>query len=140
MSIGDFRKRETRRNSRAAFSLLEVMIAIGIFFMVAFAVLALVSQSLSQARSLQLIRSPLGSLAAQTVVTNELAEGIETGDFGDIFPQYSWTREVMEVGTNGLYEVLLTVSRSGHKDAEMSLFVFQPQTGLGRRPGGRPRR
>ena len=38
---------------RRAFSLLEVMIAIAIFFLSVFAILSLVSQSLSNARRLQ---------------------------------------------------------------------------------------
>ena len=80
-----------------AFTLLEVMIAVGIFFMVAFAVLALVSQCLRQAGALKQMRSPVGSLAAQTVVTNQLEEGIETGDFEDIFPDHRWSRDVYEV-------------------------------------------
>ncbi|MCU0770606.1 MAG: hypothetical protein MUE94_02385 [Verrucomicrobia bacterium] len=120
------------------------MIAIGIFFLVAFTVLAVVSQCLRQAKALDLARSPIGSLASQTVVTNQLEEGIETGDFGDIFPDYRWTREVSEL-TNGLYEVALTVTRSGQSrpDGELMLYVYKPAGGgapgrLGR-PGGRQR-
>jgi hypothetical protein len=123
----------------SGFSLLEVMIAIGIFFMVAFSILALVSQCLQQARALESVRSPIGSLAAQTVLTNELKEGIETGDFGDIFPDYRWTREVYEAGTNGLYEVVLSISRSGQRtpEGELNLYLFRPAGGgPGRRPGG----
>lgn len=120
-----------------AFSLLEVMIAIGIFFMVAFAVLALVSQCLSQARALEQIRTPIGSLASQTVLTNQLEEGVESGDFGDLFPEYRWTRDVYEAETNGLYEVVLTVSKSGASkaDGEVTLLLYRPATGP-RRPGG----
>ena len=122
---------------RRGFSLLEVMIAIGIFFMVAFAVLALVSQCLKQARSLELVRTPVGSLASQTVLTNQLEEGSESGDFEDIFLDYHWTRDVYEAGTNGLYEVVLTVSKRGQSqpDAELTLYLFRPATGP-RRPGG----
>jgi len=124
---------------RAAFSLLEVMIAIGIFFMVAFAVLALVSQCLGQARALQTVRNPIGSLASQTVITNQLEEGSESGDFEDLFPDYRWSREVYEAGTNGLYEVHLAVTRSGQQktDSELSLYLFRPQGGA-QGPRGRP--
>lgn len=120
-----------------AFSLLEVMIAIGIFFMVAFAVLALVSQCLQQARALEQVRTPLGSLASQTVLTNQLEEGLESGDFGDIFPDYRWKRDVYEAGTNGLYEVVLTVSKSGRStpDSELTLFMYRPTSGARRRGG-----
>lgn len=119
------------------FTLLEVMIAVGIFFMVAFTILALVSQCLRQAGALQQMRSPVGSLAAQTVLTNQLEEGVESGDFEDIFPDHRWSRDVYEAGTNGLYEVKLTVTRSGSSkpDGEMTLYLFRPEGGA-RRPGG----
>ena len=122
------------------FSLLEVMIAIGIFFMVAFTVLALVSQCLSQARALEQVRTPIGSLASQTVLTNQLEEGFESGDFGDVFPDHNWTREIYEAGTNGLYEVVLTVSRSGRgkPEAELTIQLYRPAGAGG--PLGRPRR
>lgn len=129
-----------RAAGHRGFNLLEVMIAIGLFFMVAFAILALVSQSLRQARALEFTRSPVGSLASQTVLTNELEEGFETGDFDDVFPDYNWTREVFEFGTNGLYEVELTVSRNRQSEPEgtLNLLMFRPDTGAPRR--GRVRR
>ena len=131
-----------RPDASSAFSLLEVMIAIGIFFMVAFAVLALVSQCLGQARALQQVRNPIGSLASQTVLTNQLEEGTESGDFEDLFPDYRWTREVYEAGTNGLYEVHLTVTRSGQQkpDSELTLYLFRPQGGGQGLGGRRPNR
>jgi hypothetical protein len=116
------------------------MIAVGLFFMVAFTVLALVSQNLRTSRALQFTRSPIGSLAAQTmlVATNGLEEGIETGDFEDIFPNHRWEREVREFETNGLMEVYLSVSRDGQSqpEAEMVILVFSGTQGGGRRPGG----
>lgn len=127
-----------RARAAIAFSLLEVMIAVGLFFMVAFAVLALVSQNLHMARALQFSRSPISSLAAQTMVvaTAGLEEGVETGDFGDIFPDHRWEREVREFTTNGLMEVYLSVSRAGARqpEAEMILLLHSPQ-GAVRRPG-----
>jgi hypothetical protein len=118
------------------------MIAVGLFFMVAFTVLALVSQNLRTARALQFTRSPIGSLASQTMLvaaTNGLEEGIETGDFEDLFPDYRWEREVSEFETNGLMEVYLSVSRQGKSqpEAEMNILVFSgTQQAGGRRPGG----
>jgi hypothetical protein len=122
--------------SRAGFSLLEVMIAIGIFFMVAFSVLALVSQCLRQAAALEQVRTPMGSLAAQVFATNHLEEGYDTGDFDDLFPGYRWTREVVLL-TNGFYEVYLTVSHDQQRKPESELLVhrYQPDAGSGRTPG-----
>jgi len=119
------------------FSLLEVMIAIGIFFMVAFTVLALVSRCLRQAGALGQVRTPIGSLAAQTAATNQLEEGVESGDFEDLFPDYRWSRDIYEI-TNGLYEVNLSVTRGSQgKPSEMTILLYRPKgapTG-GRRPG-----
>jgi len=133
--VGD----EGREPSEVAFSLLEVMIAVGLFFMVAFTVLALVSQNLRTARALQFSRSPIGSLAAQTllVATNGLEEGMESGDFEDIFPDHRWEREVREYETNGLMEVYLSVSRQGQAqpEAEMTILVFSGTQAGGRRGG-----
>jgi hypothetical protein len=128
-----------RGRGEIAFSLLEVMIAVGLFFMVAFTILALVSQNLRTARALQFSRSPIGSLAAQTmlIATNGLEEGMESGDFENIFPEHRWEREVREFRTNGLMEVHLSVSRQGkaQPEAEMTILVFTGTQGAVRRRG-----
>lgn len=129
---------DERTAVQAGFSLLEVMIAVGIFFMVSFAVLALVSRCLKQAAALEHVHSPITAIAAQTTSTNQLEEGVETGDFGEVFPEYRWTREVVLL-TNGLYEVYLNVSRSGQSkpDSELTIRVFLPQGGAPGAPGRR---
>src|SRR5262245_56476351 len=76
------------RNARA-FSLLEVMIACGIFFMCVFAILALVSNTLRGARSLRRIDVDAGMVSAQLFKTNRIIEGVESGDFGNAYPDYS---------------------------------------------------
>ena len=55
--------RVTRR--RAAFTLVEVMVALGIFFMAMFTILGLVSNSLRNARALQRKTVGCGMVAAQ---------------------------------------------------------------------------
>jgi len=71
LKIGRRRGREQR-----AFSLLEVMIAIGIFFMAAFAILGLVSSSLEYARRLQRPMVEAGAVAGELSLTNKLVEGV----------------------------------------------------------------
>ena len=56
----------------AAFTLLEVIIALTIFFMAIFAILGSVSRSLGAARSLQQKFPDIGSLAADLMLTNKL--------------------------------------------------------------------
>ena len=71
LKIGRRRGREQR-----AFSLLEVMIAIGIFFMAVFAILGLVSSSLENARRLQRPIVDASPVAGYLLQTNKLVEGI----------------------------------------------------------------
>ena len=69
---------------RRAFSLLEVMIAVGIFFMAVFAILGLVSSALANARRLQRPLVDASALVSQLSLTNKLVEGIYTVNLGDM--------------------------------------------------------
>jgi hypothetical protein len=96
--------------SPQAFTLLEVMIAMALFFMSVFAILGVVSQGLGAARSLQSEVPDAGSLAAELLLADRLEEGWEEGDFGDLHPDYLWRREIVEVATNGLFRVDFTIA------------------------------
>jgi Tfp pilus assembly protein PilV len=123
------------RTRGAAFTLLEVMIACGIFFMATFGILALVSNTLRNARALQRSVVDTGMAAAQVyqmLKTNVQAQGSFSGDFGDEYRDYSWdaTWDVdWDSGaTNGLLKVDVVVNRSGlHKPLDtLTLWVFAP--------------
>src|ERR1700746_3688029 len=76
-----------------AFTLIEVMIACGIFFMATFAILALVSTTLRNARALQRGDVDAGMAAAQvyqTMKTNRVAESSGSGNFGEAYPDYGY--------------------------------------------------
>jgi hypothetical protein len=125
------------RDSRTAFSLMEVMIASGIFFMCIFAILAMVSSVLRNARSLRRTELDAGMVAAKMVgTTNKLSEGTESGDFGNLYPDYSYETASYEAGTNGLWQVDIVVRRRGVPQPvdSMSIYVFSPEssTALGR--------
>ena len=127
---------EARR--RRAFTLLEVMIAMGIFFIGMFAILDLVTQNLRATRALRPNNIDASSLAAELVLTNKLEEGSDQGDFGDLYPGYFWSREITLVSTNGLYRVDFLVSRDGGgigNETKMSILMYRPDSGT--RPGGR---
>jgi hypothetical protein len=123
-------------HSQTAFSLLEVMIACGIFFMAVFAILAMVSAVLRNARSLRRTELDAGMVAAQVTRTNRLTEGTERGDFGNLYQDYSWETETYEVQTNGLWQVDIVVRRRGLQQPvdSMSILVYSPesQSGFGR--------
>ena len=121
------------RPAKAAFSLLEVMIACGIFFMAVFAILAMVSSVLRNARSLRRTELDAGMVAAQVTKTNKLFEGTESGDFGNLYPDYSWETDTYEVQTNGLFQVDIVVRRRGlHQPVDtMSILVYSPDSAVG---------
>ena len=116
--------------SQTAFSLLEVMIACGIFFMAVFAILAMVSGVLRNARSLRRVELDAGMVAAQVSNTNKLYEGTASGDFGNIYQDYSWETESFEVATNGLWQVDIVVRRRGmQKPVDvMSIWLYRPES------------
>jgi hypothetical protein len=118
------------RRFRSAFSLLEVMIAGGIFFMAIFAILALIANVLRNARSLRRAELDAGMVAAQVCNTNKLYEGSQSGDFGDLYPGYSWQAETYEAATNGLFQVDIVVHRRGVPQPvdSMSIFLFRPES------------
>jgi hypothetical protein len=92
-----------------SFTLLEVMIAMALFFMAVFAILNVISQGLGAARSFQREWPDVGLLAVDLLLTNRLDEGIEQGDFGDLHPNFHWQREIVEVATNGLFQVTYAI-------------------------------
>lgn len=92
---------------RRAFSLLEVMIAIAIFFVGSFAILKLVSQSLSNAQRLKHPLVDASAILAQlSIPTNGVIEGHYAGSLGDLlgknYAGYNYDGNVVEVETNGL--------------------------------------
>jgi len=127
---------DPRRHLRA-FTLLEVMIAMTIFFIVVFAVLNVVVQSLGAARALQRPRVDASILAGQLSLTNCLEEGYETGDFEDMFPNHRWERAITPVGTNDmLWQVDFAVfekTKGGKENVEtMQVLMAKPAcTGAG---------
>jgi hypothetical protein len=121
-----------------AFTLLEVMVAMGLFFLAIFAILDLTAQSLRAARSLQVQIPDASTLAADLILTNALEEGVEFGDFGDLYPGFEWSREIYERETNGLYQVDFVISGllAGRPyQSTNSLLLWRPQASRSRLPG-----
>jgi len=127
----------------AAFSLLEVMIAIAIFFSAAFAILTVVSGSL---RNAQLLRRPqvdAAAIASFFSTTNSITEGSSSGDLsdllGDEYKGYTWESTSLEVASNKLFEVDFTIysPAPGHPMySQINTRFFRPQSPAGSLDGG----
>jgi prepilin-type N-terminal cleavage/methylation domain-containing protein len=138
LKIGRRRGREQR-----AFTLLEVMIAIGIFAMAVFAILGLVSSSLENARRLQRPFVDASPVAGYLLQTNILVEGVYEADLGDFlgraYKGYQVTYAVQEVETNKFFQVDFVMQNPDRGRAvvsKMTALYFKPQSPAGSLDGG----
>ena len=129
--------------SRRAFSLIEVMIAMAILFVGTFAILDLVSTSLINARRLQRPLVDASALASQLSLTNKLTEGTYSGRLDDMlgkaYADYRWTTVITEVGSNRLFQADFNIfdAHGGNVViAHSSTLFFRPQSPSGSLDGG----
>jgi prepilin-type N-terminal cleavage/methylation domain-containing protein len=123
------------------FTLLEVMIAVAVFFVAVFAMLELTSRNLRYVRELQRPQIDIGALAAEYSMTNNVEEGVDSDGFGDLYPGATWRREVYEVATNGLFQVDFTVLYGRGRDAResrLSILMYRRNAGAMGAPLGTP--
>ena len=124
---------------QSAFTLVEVMIAMFIFFMAVFTILGVISNALRNARILQRKTVDAGMVASQLSLTNRLTEQLESGDFEDMYPDYEWTRDTYEVATNSLFQVDILVQRKSAGspiESKMAVLMYRPGSPPGRLSGG----
>ncbi|NJM54637.1 MAG: prepilin-type N-terminal cleavage/methylation domain-containing protein [Verrucomicrobiae bacterium] len=114
------------------FTLLEVMLAVAIFFAAAFAILALVSQNLAAARRLQQSRVTASGLAAMISLSNRLEEGVESGDlaetYGELYEGFRWEREIVLRETNGLFQVNFAIFDGPRLESTLSILLYRPES------------
>ena len=137
------RERRTPGTSSAAFSLLEVMVALAIFFTAAFAILTLVSGALRNARMLQRPQVDAGAVASALSITNKIVEGTDSGDLGDLlgdtYRGYKWESRSIEVESNKLFQVDFTIyspARGNPVFSKISTRLFRPESPPGSLDGG----
>ena len=131
------------RRKPPAFSLLEVMVAIGIFFMGVFSIIGLVSSSLENARRLQRPIVDASVVASEVSQTNKLVEGIYSGNLGEFMGKscqdYSYTYSVDEEQSNKLFKVSIILQDDAHGRAVVSkttLMLYRPLSPPGHLDGG----
>jgi hypothetical protein len=123
---------------RTAFTILEVMVACAIFFMVAFAILELVTRSLAAAKAIQQREPDPGIILAMFSTNRAWEEMSISGNYEDIapgmYPGYRWELFAKPVGTNDLLYEVNVISYSERKRAQGPMVV----SGLFFSPNSKP--
>lgn len=136
----------TSRRRSAAFTLMEVIIAMAIFFVAMFSVMRLMSQGLSMAASLKQDTPSPGMIAAeltQLAATNRIDDGGSySGDFEflapDIYKNYHWVAQTYQYASNGLFKADIAVvgKRNGQPyQRSLSILLYSPRSTV---PAGMP--
>jgi hypothetical protein len=130
------------RRAKAAFTLLEVMVATAVLFMCVFAILAVVATGLKGARVLQEPEADITALAGLLSLTNRLTEGSSSGDFEELAPglyrEWRWERDIYEVSTNGLFQVDFRITKQGSQaEQKLSILLYRPDSQSSPFGGGR---
>ncbi|MBL9167820.1 MAG: prepilin-type N-terminal cleavage/methylation domain-containing protein [Verrucomicrobiales bacterium] len=117
---------------RRGFTLLEVMIACFVFFVVAFSVLQMMTAGLVGARSLQKNKvDPVAMLAAGVTSTNATFEPVAvSGDFGEDYPDFSYDYLPSQVASNGLWQIEFRVyPKDGgpSNPSKLTVFIYCPE-------------
>jgi type II secretory pathway pseudopilin PulG len=118
--------------SARAFTLIEVMLAITIFFMAMFAILGVLSSGVHAATILRTSGPTAGMVAGQYYITNQIVEGLDAGDFNDIagYQGYTWRSQAVEVDTNGLYKLEIVVNDPrGNQSSILDVLLYKPNSG-----------
>ena len=113
---------------------MEVMIAMAIFFMAVFAILELVATNLRNARLLETPRVDCGPTMADLSLATQLEEGTTNGDFGKLYPGYSWEQDIVAADdvipngdTNGLFHVWYILKHpDGTVETNLEALMWKP--------------
>ena|ERR1700728_3687530 len=129
-------RQDASRGSEAdAFTLIEVMLAITIFFMAMFAILNVLTSGVRAATLLRNNGPTAGMVLAQLSTTNKLYEGSDSGTFKDvpIYEGYRWVTNIREVATNGLFQVDAVVAdKNGNQVSVLSVLLYKPDSDTGK--------
>jgi len=131
MNLRALHRMSRSRAAEQAFTLIEVMIAVTIFFMAMFTILGVLSASLHAASILRSNAPTPGMVAGQLSLTNKLYEGTESGDFGEIdeYKNYRWFAQTTEAATNGLFRIDIQILNPGGRlDSSMSILLYRPDS------------
>jgi len=119
-------------NKNHGFTLLEMIICLGLIALVLVAVFHLQGQNLdlqSEAQFMTTATCLLQERLSQIQALEMIEEGTNSGDFGKDFPDYTYTQEVSEVpDTEILYKVKVTVvleRDKAHRDLWLETYLYR---------------
>ena len=131
----------TRYSGRGAraFTLMEVMIAIGVFCIGVFAILDLVANVLHGARLLERPMVDASAVASEIAATNSLVEVQNvSGDLseflGDNYKGYTYTYNINEVQSNKLFQVDIQLQSAAPGKpviSKTSVLLYRPASPAG---------
>ncbi len=132
------------QKNRRAFTLLEVMIAMGILCVGTFAILSLISSSLVNVRRLERPLVDASALVSQLSLTNKISEGTYSGNLSEVlgkgYDEYKWTGEITEVGSNRLFQADFIIQFANGRSRDVlsrtTTLFFRPQSDPGSLDGG----
>jgi hypothetical protein len=127
------------RSGATAFTLMEVMIAIGVFCIGVFAILSLVANVMHGARLLDKPMVDASAIASEIAQTNSFVEATGlTGDLsdflGDTYKGFTYTYDITEEQSNKLFRIDLVLQSpaSGRPViSKMSVLFYRPQSPAG---------
>jgi Tfp pilus assembly protein PilV len=121
-----------------AFTLIEVMVAVTIFFMAMFAILGVLSSGIHAATMLRGSGPTAGMAAGFFSVSNTIEEGNYSDDFSDIagYEGYHWVAESQQI-TNGLFKMDFVVfDPNGQESSTLKdVYFYKSDTLFSRRMG-----
>jgi prepilin-type N-terminal cleavage/methylation domain-containing protein len=138
------RLRRNAQNALSAFTLIEVMIAIGVFCIGVFFILELVASVLHGARLLDKPMVDAGVVASEIGNTNQLIEVEDvSGDLSEFlgknYQGYTYDYSITEVQSNRLFELdVFLRGNSGSRPliSKMAVLLYRPASPPGKLDGG----
>ena len=118
----------------SGFTLLEIVISLGLIATALLAIFRLQAQNLDLQSEAQFITTAnllAGERLARIQARGTLTEGTETGDFGDDYPNYRYREEInAESDLDNLYKIHLSIlleEEIAAKDLSMEAYLFRSE-------------
>jgi general secretion pathway protein I len=120
------------KSSHEGFTLLEIVIAMGLIAVALLAVFHLQAQNLdlqSEAQFMTLARCLIQDRISQITCRETLSEGTVTGDMGEDFPDFTYEEEISEVpDVENVYKIrvgIILERESSRKDLWLETYIHK---------------